>query len=89
MIRSTTNAVTARVFVQSTPHRACHVRRWRGAKTKNIARLIAFKKMRFPLPTKDGGYDHQPKKVVAQSFTVRTDARERPCHTENGQQGHP
>jgi len=68
---STTDAVTARDSDQSTPRRARQPRRWRGAKTKSIARLLAFKKMKFPLPTKNGGYDPQPKEVVSQSFTVR------------------
>jgi hypothetical protein len=39
--------------------------RWRGAKTKSIARLIAFKKMGFPLLTKSGGCVHLPKEAVA------------------------
>ena len=45
--------------------------RWRGAKTKSIARLIVFKKMGFSLLKKCGAYDYLSKEAAAWLFTVR------------------
>ena len=70
-ITSTTDAVTARDSAHSTPRRARHAGRWRGAKTKSIARLIVFKKMGFSLLKKCGAYDYLSKEAAAWLFTVR------------------
>ena len=45
--------------------------RWRGAKTKSIARLIVFKKMGFFFFFKCGAYDYLSKEAAAWLFTVR------------------